>query len=126
MHVKKPFGDSLQFGGVAWPQTSLFTVPLHAAALPLLAALAPLPFREEEQPSPQPKNSSGGGHFDVASSYKGFSLYHYASGKNICFGLEDIAKQCNSVVQCCPRNSAFHIYVRKHSIMGRVWRQSFL
>lgn len=70
---EKPFGDNLQLGGWAWPQTSLFTVPLHAAALPLLAALTLLPFREEEQPSPRPKNSSRRGHFDVGT-YTVFSL----------------------------------------------------
>lgn len=78
---EKPFGDNLQLGGWAWPQTSLFTVPLHAAALPLLAALTPLPFTWDEQPSPQPKNSSGRGHFE-------FSISRSASGtKRRCSGL---------------------------------------
>lgn len=77
---EKPFGDNLQLGGWAWLQISLFRVPLHAAALSLLAALTLLPFTEEEQPSPQSKNSSGRGHFDVGSSYMEFSLSNSASG----------------------------------------------
>lgn len=77
---EKPFGDNLQLGGWAWLQTHLFTVLLHAAALPLLAAPTPLPFTEEELPSPQPKYSSRTGHSDVGSSYTEFyfSLFCFA------------------------------------------------
>lgn len=72
--MKSPSVTISSEGGWAWLQTSLFTVPLHAAALPLLAVLTLLPFTEEEQPSPQHKNSSGRVHFDVGHGYTVFFL----------------------------------------------------
>lgn len=110
---EKPFGDNLQLGGWAWPQTSLFTVPLHAAALPFLAALTLLPFREEEQPSPQPKYSSGRGHFDVGSSYMHATWYMQLQflaltlpqPQKDALGLEDVAKQSHSVSSAVPEKA---------------------
>lgn len=99
---EKPFGDNLRLGGWAWLQTSLFTVPLHAAALHLLAALTPLPFTEEQQPSPQSKNSSGRGHFDVGSSYTESLILPRAQkdGGSLWIGRRSSTMPFS--VQCCP------------------------
>lgn len=122
---EKPFGDNLRLGGWAWLQTSLFTVPLHAAALPLLAALTPLPFTEEEQPSPQSKNSSGRGHFDVGSSYTEFILSFCLGHKKMVvrFGLEDVARQCHSVSSVVPEKCVCHDFYL--SIINCVEQYSF-